>query len=249
LLNGLLAKRGQHMRDVVHERRIRTDDEDAAQLLAVRVEKPRRAMEPDRCLAGAGPALHDERAVGVGGDQPVLIRLDRRHDVAHPPFAAAFELFEQEVRDSCAFDNRTVEGFVGDVDDAATVRAIAAPLRDSLRVGRRCGVERSRRRSPPVDDEHLVLVVVHPAASDIERPKPRIERQAPEAQPPVSLLEGPHPPLRPRLHRNRCELGRHRIARALERRAHPVECLVGAVDVGLFLLQLGMRHGRLTVAA
>ena len=52
------------------------------------------------------------------------------------------------------------------------------------------------------------------------------------------------PPLRPRLHRDRCELGRHRVARALERRAHPVERLVGVVDVGLLLLQLGMRHGR-----
>ena len=237
------------MRDVVHERRVRTDDEDAAQLLAVRVEKPRRAVKPDGCLPGPWPSLHDERAAGIGGDQPVLVRLDRRHDVAHPPLAAALELLEQEVRYGCAFDDRAVERLVGDVDDAPPVRAVAAPLRDALRIGRRGSVERSRRRRLPVHDEHLVLVIVHPPAPDIQRPKRCIEGQTPEAKPAVGVLECPEPPLCPRLHRDRGELGRHRIARALERRAHPVERLVGVVDVGLFLLQLGMRHGPLTVAA
>jgi hypothetical protein len=162
---------------------------------------------------------------------------------------AALELLEQEVRHRCAFDDGAVERLVGDIDDAAPVRAIAAPLGDALRVGRSRRVEGSRRRRLPVDHEHLVLVVVHPAAPDVERPEPCVERQAAEAEPAVGVLERPDAALHPRLHRDRCELGRHRVARALERRAHAVERLVGVVDVGLLLLQLGMRHGRLTVAA
>ena len=189
-----------------------------------------------------GSSLHDERAVRVGGDQPVLVGLDRRHDVAHPPLAAALELLEQEVRHRGALDDGAVERLVGDVDDAPPVRAVAAPLRDALWVGRRRGVERSRRGRLPVHDEHLVLVVVHPPASDIERPKCCVERQTAEAEPAIGVLERPHTPLGPRLHRDRGELGRHRVARALERRAHPVERLVGVVDVGLLVLQLGMRH-------
>ena len=214
----------------------------------MRIEEPRRAVQPDGGLAGSGPALHDERAVGIGGDQPVLVGLDRRDDVAHPPLAAALELLEQEVRDGGALDRGTVERLVGDVDDAPAFGAVAAPLRDAVRVGRRRGVERPRRRRLPVDDEHLVLVVVHPAAADVQRPECDIERQPPEAEPALGVLERPHAPLRPGLHRDRRKLGRHQVAGALERRAHLVERHIGGVDVGLLGLQLGMRHGRLTVA-
>jgi hypothetical protein len=82
------------VRHVVHEGRVRPDDEHAAQPLAVRVEEPGRAVQPDRGLAGAGPALHDERALWLGCDQPVLVRLDRGDDVAHSHVAAALELLE-----------------------------------------------------------------------------------------------------------------------------------------------------------
>ena len=148
LLDRVLAERGQHVRDVVHERRVRADDEHAAQLLAVRVEEPRRAVQPDRRLAGAGSALHDERAVGIGRDQPVLVGLDRRDDVAHAPLAAPLELLEQEVGHRRAFDGGAVERLVGDVDDAAPVGAVAAPLRDALRIGRRRRVERAAPPAP-----------------------------------------------------------------------------------------------------
>ncbi len=98
------------------------DDEHAAQLLAVRVEEPRGAVQPDRRLPGARAALHDERALGLGRDQPVLVGLDRRDDVAHAPLAAALELFEQEVRDARALDRGAVERLVGDVGDDACPR-------------------------------------------------------------------------------------------------------------------------------
>ena len=44
-----------------------------------------------------GPALDDQRRLGLAGDQPVLVGLDRRDDVAHVRLAAPLELVEQEV--------------------------------------------------------------------------------------------------------------------------------------------------------
>jgi hypothetical protein len=41
-----------------------------------------------------GPPLDDERRLGVTRDQPVLVGLDRRDDVAHVRLAAALELVE-----------------------------------------------------------------------------------------------------------------------------------------------------------
>ena len=158
LLDRLLAERRQHLRDVLHERRVRADDEDAPQPLAVRVQEPRRAMETDRRLAGARAALDDERAVGLGGDEAVLVGLDRRDDVAHPRVAAAVELLEEEVGDGGALDRAAVERLVGDVEELPPLRAEAAPLRDAVRILRRRGVERPRRRRLPVDDERLLLV-------------------------------------------------------------------------------------------
>ena len=95
-------------------------------------------MQADGGLAGARAALDDERALGLGGDQPVLVGLDRRDDVAHPALAAAVELLEQEVGDGGALDGGAVERLVGDVGEPPALGAVAAALRDALRVG--CGV-------------------------------------------------------------------------------------------------------------
>ena len=157
LLDRLLAERRQDVRDVVHEGRVRADDEHAAQPLAVRVEEPRGAVQADRRLAGARPALHDERALGLGRDQPVLVGLDRGDDVAHAHVAAAFELLEQEVRDARALDRAPVERLVGDVGETPALGAEAASLLDAVRRLRRRRVERPRRGRLPVHDERLVL--------------------------------------------------------------------------------------------
>ena len=112
---------------------IRPDDEHPPQLLAMRVEEPGRAVETDRRLAGAGTALHDERTLWLGRDQPVLVRLDRGDDVAHPHVAAALELLEQEVGDARALERAAVERLVGDVGEAPALGAEAAPLLDAVR--------------------------------------------------------------------------------------------------------------------
>src|SRR5439155_9267899 len=87
------------VRDVLDERPVRTDDEDALarEPPPVRVEEPGSAVQADGSLAGAGPALDYEYALQAGRDQAVLIGLDRRDDVAHVLLAASLELLEQEV--------------------------------------------------------------------------------------------------------------------------------------------------------
>ena len=92
-----------------------------------------------------------------------------------------------------------------------------------------------------------MFVVVYPAATDVERPRRPVERQPAEDETALGILERPHPPLRPSLHVERCPLRRHRLLRASDRRAHPVELVVGVVDVGLLGFQFRVRHGPPTV--
>ena len=150
LRDAALAERGQHVRDVLHERSVRADDEHAAAGVpfTLGVDEPRRAMEADRRLAGAGTALDHERPVRLAGDQPVLVGLDRRDDVAHVGVAAAVELLEEEVADAGAVERRAVERLVGDVEQLAALRAEAAAQRDALRILRGGGVERAEPRAP-----------------------------------------------------------------------------------------------------
>jgi hypothetical protein len=71
------------VRDVLHEDAVRTYDEDAAQLGAVRVEQIRRPVQADGRLSRSRAALDREGRVRIPRDQRVLIGLDGRDDVAH----------------------------------------------------------------------------------------------------------------------------------------------------------------------
>ncbi len=228
------------MRDVLHERRVRADDEDAPQLLAMRVEQVRGAMEPHRRLAGSRAALHDERPHRLARDQPVLVGLDRRDDVAHPRLAAPVELVEQEVaaRDGAG----AVELFVAHVEDAPTLRTESTPQRHVVGIRRRRDVEGPRGGRLPVDDEQLVVVVVHPAPSDVERPRRRVEVEAPEAEAALRILEGPEPPNCPRLDGKGRDLVVGRVRCSHDPIAHAVEAVVRVVDVCLLRGEVGVRH-------
>ena len=104
------------------------------ELLAVRVEEPRGPVQPDRRLAGARPALDDERALRLGRDQPVLVGLDRRHDVAHPPLAPPLQILEQEVRHRSSLERESRRA------TRRRCRRAAAPRCGSgAAVSRRCG--------------------------------------------------------------------------------------------------------------
>ena len=190
LLDAVLAERRQDVRDVFHERAVRPDDEHAAPgvALAFGVDQPRGAVEADRRLAGAGAALDHERTVRRVGDQPVLVGLDRRDDVAHVALAAPLQLFEQEVADARTVERRAVERFVGDVEELASLRPKAAAERDALRILRRRRVERPRGGRLPVDDDLVALVVVHPAAADVQRPLDRLEVEPSEEEAAFGVL-------------------------------------------------------------
>ncbi len=232
LLDALLSERRQDVRDVLHEGRIGPHHEHAPELLAVGVEEVRGPMEADRRLPGSRPALDDERRLGPASDEPVLVGLDRRDDVAHARLAAPLELVEEKV----AADDRArpVELLVAQVEQAPPLRAEPSAQRDVERALRCRHVERSRRRRLPVDDEQRVLiVVVHPAAPDVERPRRRLEVEPPEAEATLRVLERPEPPRRPRLEGERRDLAVGRTGRALDDGAHAVEALVRMVDVRL----------------
>ena len=244
LLDRVLAERRQHVRDVLHERPVRADHEDAAarQGVAVRVEQERGAVQPDGGLAGARPALDHERRRRLGRDQPVLVGLDRRDDVAHVHVAVALELLEQEVADGRAVEDRAVERLVGDVDHAPPVRAEAAAQADAVRIDGRRGVERPRRGRLPVDDDLPALLVVHPAAPDVERPRHLLEVEATEAEPLLGVLERPQALGGPRVHRGLRDLAVDAVACSGDRVAHALEMLVGAIDVGLLGRELRVAH-------
>ena len=105
-------------------------------------------MQADGRLAGTRAALHDERALGLGRDQPVLVGLDGGDDVAHPHVAPAIELLEQEVGDARALDRAAVERLVGDVREPASLGAEAAPLLDAVRLPVAWPCRRDARPAP-----------------------------------------------------------------------------------------------------
>ena len=244
LLDAVLAERRQDVRDVLHEGPVRADDEHAAAgvPLALGVDQPRGAVEADRGLAGARAALDHERPVRLVGDQPVLVGLDRGDDVAHVRVAAAVELLEQEVADARAVERRAVERLVGDVEQLASLGAEAAAERDALRILRRRRVERPGRRRLPVDDDLVALVVVHPAAADVERPLDRLEVEPAEEEAALGVLEGREPLRRPGVERGLRDLAVGGVGGAADDLAHALEARVGVVDVRLLGLQLRMAH-------
>jgi hypothetical protein len=71
---------------VVQERRVRADDEHtmAFDPLALGVEQVCHTVQCHHGLAGARPTLDYQHTRMIEPDDLVLLRLDRRDDVAHP---------------------------------------------------------------------------------------------------------------------------------------------------------------------
>jgi len=244
LLDGVLAERRQHVRDVLHEGPVRPDDEDARprELLAEGVEEPGGAVEADGGLAGAGAALDHERPVGIVGDQPVLVALDRRDDVAHVHIAAALQLLQEEVAHAGAVERGPVEALVGDVEQAPALRTEAAAQRHPLRVGRSRRVEGSCRGRLPAHDDLLLLLPVHPAPAYVERALDALEVESAEEEAALGVLEGGETPRAPRVQRGLRDLAVGRVARPRDDVAHALEAAVGTVDVRLLGGKLRMAH-------
>ena len=195
LVDALLAERGQHLGDVGDEHAVRPHDEHAlARELGVGVEQPRGAVQADRGLAGAGAALHDERAVGRQADQLVLLRRDRRDDLAHLADALARDVVDDRLGEVLL---PGLELLVDEPEHGAILDVEPAPAADAARVGRRGGVERLGGRRPPVDRQQAVALVGDRVPPDVERPVSR-PVDPPEVQRPAragvraEALE-PHP--------------------------------------------------------
>ena len=152
-----LAERRQHRADVVEEGAVRADDEDAGrgQPVAERVEQPRRAVQPDRGLAGARRALDADRRRRVGPDDHVLLGLDGGDDVAHRPDAGAFDLAGEDV----AGAGHLASGAARCSSSYAVSRPRSTPNRrrrpHAHRGGPRGPVERAGQLGPPVDDDRV----------------------------------------------------------------------------------------------
>ena len=171
LVDALLAERGQHLGDVGDEHAVRPDDQHAlARELRVGVQQPRRAVQADRGLAGAGAALHDQRAVGRLGDQRVLLRRDRRDDLAHLADALARDVLDDRLGEVLL---PRLELLVDEPEHGAILDVEPAPPADAARVGRRGGVERLGGRRPPVDRQQAVALVGDRVPPDVERLLPR----------------------------------------------------------------------------
>jgi len=230
--------------DVLDEGAVRADDEHAlaAQPVRVREQEPRRAVQPDRGLPRPRAALHDEHALGLVRDQPVLVGLDRLDDVAHALVAAALQLIEQEVAERARLvANRTAERLVRDVQQPAALGAEAPAAIDALRDDRRRRVERPRRRRLPVHDHDALVVLVDPAAADVQG-VPLVHVDPPEADPALGVLVASERARLPGLERKGREFARGGIERAADPLAHALQARVG-VEIGLLGGEIGVRHG------
>ncbi len=129
-------------------------------------------MQSHRGLAGARTALHDEALLQRRADDLVLLRLDRRDDVAHLAGAATLELREQRVGNAPtttrALGVRVGEVLVEEPDDLATIEREPAPLVDPHRVGPRRPVERHGDVGAPVHDDRVAPGILDVAPPDVE---------------------------------------------------------------------------------
>lgn len=189
----VLAETRQHVLHIAEVLRVRTHEEHAAG--AVRqprlgVQEVRRPVQRDHRLPGAGPAVHHESAGGGGTNDGVLIRLDRRQHVPHPPGAVRLQAREERglIVEGC----RTVEtlrrqGLVPVVRYPACVPSVPSPGDEPPGVlpGRR--EVRFGCRSPPVDQQTGAVRVGHPSAPDVHRRALR-RGHSPEAHVDVEAL-------------------------------------------------------------
>ena len=176
------------------------------------------AVQPDRGLARARAALHDEAAIERRADDRVLLALDRGDDVAHLPGAGPPELGEHRVGHAARSGERVriVEVLVEDVLQVGAGEHEPAPQAQAERIGERRPVERRRDVGPPVDDDGRAVAVLDVAAPDVptvafrsrrcgrsraRRPSPRGTRAAAA----VATSPLPRPPRSPRARpRGRC---------------------------------------------
>ena len=171
LAHAALTERRQDVGDVVEERPVRADDQDAVagEAATVLEQQVRGPVQRDGGLAGAGTALHDEDLVDRRPDDDVLLGLDRGDDLAHGAGPLGADLGEHRVGDAAGDDGRVgiVEMFV-EVGGQLTAIEHELPAQiDAERVGAGRPVEGRGDRRPPVDHDRVVVLVLDVAPADV----------------------------------------------------------------------------------
>ena len=231
---------------MVEEGTVRADDENAGAVEAVAegVEQPGRPVQPDGRLARARRALHAHADGHVAADDLVLLRLDRRDDVAHRTGAGALDLRREERACRRGGLLGLAQVLVLEGGQATLVDPEPTPQHDVHRVERRRPVERGRDRGAPVDDDGVARRVGDVATSDVELLGGSgrgvdVDASEEECRARVVLqrrdASGQHPAE---------DLARDRVARRgrverLREPAHPRQLLPRVVEVGLLPGELG----------
>ena len=112
-----------------------TSTPERAQPVAEGVEQPRRAVQADRGLAGAGRALDADGLVDARPDDLVLLGLDGGDDVAHRADARPLDLLGEDLAAARRASAAVAEVLVLVGGDAAVVQPEPAAQHDAHRLG------------------------------------------------------------------------------------------------------------------
>ena len=212
-------------------------------------------MEGDHGLAGAGPALDHEDAGQLGTDDLVLLGLDRGHDVAQPTGAGRLERGHQGVAAGDLGPGAdeglgVAEDLVLDAQQGPAPDREVPAAGEAHRVATGGPVEGLGHGRPPVDDHRVLVLVGHGDATDVEIVTAvlLVTVDPPEDERGVSQVEAPQAVGDAVVHDLPLPAGLlgatpsdlDGVRQPGGRRAAGLEALVGALDVGLFGVEVGV---------
>lgn len=205
------------------------------------VEQVGGAVQADGGLARTGSALDAQRGVEVRPYEHVLVRLDRRHDVAHRAGSGPLDLILQQPGGCLAGPGQILVLVRGQL---SLTEAEPAPARHSHRLAGTRAVERERHSGSPVDHQRLAADLAGDvAAADVARLVELSSQGSVVVEPAEEqrngrvILEGAHPAVQQLLE----VLSRDRVAthgsQAGRLGAHPRERGTGLGEVVAFRRQ------------
>ncbi len=132
----------------------------------MRVEQVRRAVQPDRGLAGARRPLDTDGLMELGAHDHVLLRLDGGDDVPHGSDARTFDLALEDLRVALLLAGE--QSLVLERGHLAVLEAETTAQLNAHRLRLARAVEGSADPGPPVDDHRVPDLVGDVAPTDVE---------------------------------------------------------------------------------